>query len=97
MVASELLTIPLILSMDSMLCKYYLFLIHKQSALSRDAETPTPNSLYYYYHCYLCYVNRVSKSAPTVHAHAVVAKPVVKHIVPAVHKTVYAHADPLGK
>lgn len=39
----------------------------------------------------------MSKSAPTVHAHAVVAKPVVKHIVPAVHKTVYGHADPLGK
>lgn len=37
----------------------------------------------------------VSKSAPTVHAHAVVAKPVVKHVAPAVHS--YAHADPIGK
>ncbi|XP_055322963.1 cuticle protein 19-like [Sitodiplosis mosellana] len=41
----------------------------------------------------------VSKSAPTVHAHAVVAKPIVqpivKHVVPAVHKTVYAHPAPI--
>lgn len=39
----------------------------------------------------------VSKSAPTVHAHAVVAKPIVKHIVPTVHKAVYAHPEPIGK
>lgn len=42
-------------------------------------------------------VSSVSKSAPTIHAHAVVAKPIVKHVVPAVHKTVYAHPAPIGK
>lgn len=39
----------------------------------------------------------VSKSGPTVHAHAVVAKPIVKAIVPAVQKVVYASAAPIGK
>ena len=36
----------------------------------------------------------VSKSAPTVHAHAVVAKPIVKAVVPSVQN--YGHA-PIGK
>lgn len=39
----------------------------------------------------------VSKSAPTIHAHAVVAKPIVKHVAPVVHKTLYTHAAPIRK
>lgn len=44
----------------------------------------------------------VSKSAPTIHAHAVVAKPIVHHAplihhAPVVHKAVYTHAAPIGK
>lgn len=43
----------------------------------------------------------VSKSAPTIHAHAVIAKPIVHHApvhhAPIVHKAVYTHAAPLGK
>lgn len=43
----------------------------------------------------------VSKSAPTIHAHHVVAKPIIKQILPVhhapvVHKAVYSHA-PIGK
>lgn len=38
----------------------------------------------------------VSKSAPTIHAHPVVVKPVIKHIVPAVQKIVYAAPAPIG-
>lgn len=39
----------------------------------------------------------VSKSGPTVHAHALVAKPIVQAVVPAVQKVVYASPAPLGK
>lgn len=40
----------------------------------------------------------VSKSAQTVHAHAVVAKPIIKHVVPAVHqKVIYASPEPYGE
>lgn len=36
----------------------------------------------------------VSKSAPTIHSHAVVAQPIVKHVVPAVHQQVIVAAEP---
>lgn len=42
----------------------------------------------------------VSKSAPTIHAHALVSKPIIKQILPVapvLHKAVYSHASPLGK
>lgn len=39
----------------------------------------------------------VSKTAPTVHAHAVVAKPIIKKIVPVAQKIVYHQPQPIGK